>query len=162
MMLVLKHQAIWELVLVILAIYHSNILHTSSDTLPTLMNLHCCMGNSSCHLCKFPQPTTAHILNGCPVALQQGRYTYQHVEVLMCSVMSSFAYTIRKLYGLFMNVQLFSIVCDSSKTIPVPAKCSARIIHVPSLYSKYFVTWTVGSFLVPGLSMYHPCTLSTV
>ena len=29
------------------------------------------------------RPTTAHILNGCPTALQQGRYTYCHDQVLL-------------------------------------------------------------------------------
>ena len=31
----------------------------------------------------------AHILNDCSVALQKGRYTYRHDEVLMCFFLSN-------------------------------------------------------------------------
>ena len=55
----------------------SFILRAASDTLPTPLNLlrwkiQC---GAKCHLCGNTQPTTAHILNGCPIALEQGRYT---------------------------------------------------------------------------------------
>ena len=63
-----------------------SILHASSDTLPTPMNLHQWQNQASsvCRLCKSSRPTIAHILNGCSVALQQGKYTYQHDDILMC------------------------------------------------------------------------------
>jgi len=35
-------------------------------------------------LCGHSQPTTAHILGGCPVALSQGRFTYRHDKILHC------------------------------------------------------------------------------
>ena len=35
-----------------------------------------------CLLRDSSRPTTAHILNGCPVALNQQRYTYRHNQVL--------------------------------------------------------------------------------
>ena len=35
-----------------------------------------------CPLCNSRCPTTLHILNGCPVALNQGRYTWRHDSVL--------------------------------------------------------------------------------
>ena len=34
--------------------------------------------SSSCQHCDCCRPTYAHILSGCPTALQQGRYTYRH------------------------------------------------------------------------------------
>ena len=62
----------------------SFILKAGSDTLPHPMNLRrwkiqC---DSKCLLCKSPRPTTAHILNSCPSALEQGRYTWRHDSVL--------------------------------------------------------------------------------
>ena len=58
----------------------------SSDTLPTEVNLRrwkiqC---NARCILCDSARPTTAHILSGCPVALDQNRYTYWHNLALQC------------------------------------------------------------------------------
>ena len=40
--------------------------------------------NLSCSLCGSTQPTTLHILNGCPEALNQGHYTWRHDSVLSC------------------------------------------------------------------------------
>ena len=62
----------------------SFILRAASDTLPTAVNLQrwniqC---SAKCVLCGSTQPTTAHILGGCPIALAQGRYTYRHDQVL--------------------------------------------------------------------------------
>ena len=37
---------------------------------------------AKCHLCGNTRPTTAHILNGCPIALEQGRYTWRHDCIL--------------------------------------------------------------------------------
>ena len=39
------------------------------------MDLKCC-------LCGFSNPTLKHILNGCSVALKQGRYTWRHDSIL--------------------------------------------------------------------------------
>ena len=39
-----------------------------------------------CALCQAPQPTTNHILTGCPAALDQGRYTWRHDSVLQVLV----------------------------------------------------------------------------
>ena len=62
----------------------SFVLRASSDTLPTEVNLRrwniqC---DAKCDLCDSPRPTTAHVLNGCPIALSQHRYTYRHDLVL--------------------------------------------------------------------------------
>ena len=55
------------------------LLNASIDTLPTAANLKRWKKSSSdlCKLCKRRQ-TTAHILNGCKVALDSGRYTWRH------------------------------------------------------------------------------------
>ena len=62
----------------------SFILRAASDTLPTPLNLRrwkiqC---GAKCPLCGNSRPTVAHILNGCPVAFEQGRYTWRHDCVL--------------------------------------------------------------------------------
>jgi len=66
--------------------HFSFILRAASDTLPTAVNLQrwhiqC---DARCTLCGYPQPTTAHVLGGCPSALTQGRFTYRHNQVLRC------------------------------------------------------------------------------
>ena len=35
-----------------------------------------------CSLCGCTQPTTVHVLGGCPSSLKQGRFTYRHNQVL--------------------------------------------------------------------------------
>ena len=39
-----------------------------------------------CTLCHCTQPTTNHILTGCSIALDQGRYTWRHDSVLQVLV----------------------------------------------------------------------------
>ena len=55
------------------------LLNASIDTLPTAANLKRWKksGSDLCKLCKRKQ-TTEHILNGCKVALDTGRYTWSH------------------------------------------------------------------------------------
>ena len=62
------------------------LLKAGSDTLPTPMNLHRwhLRVSSSCPLCSQHSCTTAHILSGCPKALEDGRYTWRHDSVLLC------------------------------------------------------------------------------
>ena len=80
----------------------SFLLKAGSDTLPTPMNLR--RMNIQCHsrcpLCKAPRPTTAHILNGCHTALQQGRYSWRHDSVLshLSQSLSSLLPSTHKLY----------------------------------------------------------------
>ena len=59
------------------------LLNASLDTLPTAANL-VRWKKSSCDLCKLckRRETTNHVLNGCPVGLDQGRYTYRHNSVI--------------------------------------------------------------------------------
>ena len=63
----------------------SFLLRAASNTLPTPLNLkHWRFRvDGSCPLCTSPSPTTLHILNGCPLALSQGRYTWRHDSVLV-------------------------------------------------------------------------------
>ena len=68
--------------------WHSNratILSTScwfcgSDTLPTPLNLKRwnIQTDSKCSLCGCNLPTVHHILSGCPIALDQSRYSWRH------------------------------------------------------------------------------------
>ena len=64
----------------------SFVLRAASDTLPIAVNLQrwriqC---SAKCSLCGCTQPTTAHVLGGCPSALMQGRFTFRHNQVLYC------------------------------------------------------------------------------
>ena len=62
----------------------SFILRCGSDTLPSPMNLHPwkIKLHSHCPLCKTPQATVNHILNGCKIALEDGRYSWRHDSIL--------------------------------------------------------------------------------
>ena len=42
--------------------------------------------DSCCPFCKAPRPTIAHILNGCHIAPQQGRYRYNGGMTLSCLI----------------------------------------------------------------------------
>ena len=66
----------------------SFILRAASDTLPTSVNLQQwhIHYDVKCSLCSNTCPTTAHVLEGCPVALSQGHFTYKHDQVLHCIV----------------------------------------------------------------------------
>lgn len=62
----------------------SFLLRAGADCLPTPMNL--CRWNyrmsNSCPLCQSSNATTAHILNECLEALNQGRFSWRHDSVL--------------------------------------------------------------------------------
>ena len=62
----------------------SFLLRAGSDTLPTPLNLRRwkLRTEAHCDLCSSTSPITLHILNACPVALNQGRYTWHHDSVL--------------------------------------------------------------------------------
>ena len=59
----------------------SFILRCGFDTLSSPMNLHRwrIQLHSHCPLCKSPQATVNHILNGCPIALEDGRYSWRRM-----------------------------------------------------------------------------------
>ena len=59
------------------------LLNSFTNTLPTQDNLKLWGKNFSdkCHLCKN-RDSTLHCLNGCKIALDQGRYTWRHDNIL--------------------------------------------------------------------------------
>ena len=62
----------------------SFLLRAGSDTLPTPLNLKRwrIRVDANCTLCGALSPTVLHILNVCPIALNQSRYTWRHDSVL--------------------------------------------------------------------------------
>ena len=62
----------------------SFLLRAGSDTLPTPLNLKRwrIRVDAKCTLYGALSPTVLHILNGCPIALNQSRYTWRHDSVL--------------------------------------------------------------------------------
>ena len=64
----------------------SFILRAATDTLPTPLNLARwrIQVDPKCPLCGNPCPTTAHVLNGCQRALEQGRFSWRHDCILAC------------------------------------------------------------------------------
>ena len=58
------------------------LLNSAIDTLPTKVNLKL-WGKRSSDKCRCgKRETLNHILNGCEMALQEGRYTYRHDTIL--------------------------------------------------------------------------------
>ena len=78
----------------------SFILRAASDTLPTPLNLKYRL-DAKCHLCSSNRATTAHILNGCPIAVEQGRYTWRHDSILLKLLkgLKQMLQPVDKLYG---------------------------------------------------------------
>ena len=62
----------------------SFLLRAGADCLPTCHWKY--RVSNSCPLCQSPNATTTHILNGCPKALNQGRFSWRHDSLLNCLV----------------------------------------------------------------------------
>ena len=63
------------------------LLNSTHNVLPTPDNLRRwgkTVVDIKCNLCSYSNPTLKHILNGCSMALKQGRYTWRHDNVLHC------------------------------------------------------------------------------
>ena len=62
----------------------SFLIRAGIDVLPSPANLQRwrIQPDSTCSLCNSRPCTVSHILNGCPTALNQGRYTWRHDSVL--------------------------------------------------------------------------------
>ena len=58
------------------------LLNSAHNGLPTSDNLRRWGKTVVDCLCGFPNPTLKHILNGCSMALKQGRYTWRHDSIL--------------------------------------------------------------------------------
>ena len=84
----------------------SFLLRAASDTLPTAVNLQrwSIQCDAKCLLCDSTRPTTAHVLSGCPAALNQQRYTFRHNHVL--SVLAS------ALTNLFTDAPFVKVYAD--------------------------------------------------
>ena len=97
----------------------SFLLKAGSDTLPTPMNLRRMriQHDSHCPLCKAPRSTTAHILNGCHIALNQGRYTWRHDSVLS-SLFHSLSRLLPPTYKLFADLDGLRAEDNPPATIP--------------------------------------------
>ena len=73
---------VWNRILSGLPAGHlSFILKAGADCIPTPLNLRRWkfQTDPKCPLCSLPLPTSAHILNQCPTALNQGRYTWRMI-----------------------------------------------------------------------------------
>ena len=60
------------------------MLGSTFDTLPSPANVkrwHIAT-ESDCALCSVKGCTTAHVLSGCKIALNKGRYTFRHDSIL--------------------------------------------------------------------------------
>ena len=65
------------------------LINSTHNVLPTPDNLKRwgkTVVDIKCNLCGSPSATLKHILNGCPMALNQGRFTWRHDNVLQCIV----------------------------------------------------------------------------
>ena len=74
----------WNTLLALPQSLISFCINATYDTLPSPSNLHrwSISTEKSCYLCNKTICTTAHVLGGCKVALEQGRFTYRHDSVL--------------------------------------------------------------------------------
>ena len=65
------------------------MINSTHNVLPTPDNLKRwgkTVVDIKCNLCGSAGATLKHILNGCPVALNQGRFTWRHDNILQCLV----------------------------------------------------------------------------
>ena len=72
-----------------------------------------------CSLCDCTQPTTAHVLGGCPSSLKQGYFTYRHDQVLRC-----------------LTVKLTKVISEVGPISDLPGMCasdSPQVTIPPSL-----------------------------
>ena len=98
----------------------SFLIRAGADCLPTPLNLRrwhyrVC---SKCPLCNSPNPTSAHILNGCQEALVQGRYTWRHDSILNC-LLSSVHQEISASVKLYGDIRLWRASDSPPATLPM-------------------------------------------
>ena len=117
---------------VLLAGFHpgqlSFLLRATSDTLPTAINLRrwSVQCNSKCLLCDSSRPTTAHVLNGCPVALNQQRYTYRHNQVI-----SALATMLTNAFADCPSIQVFADLNNDRACEALQATIPTSILITP-------------------------------
>ena len=97
----------------------SFLLRASCDTLPTPMNLARwnIITSTVCTLCHCTQPTTNHILTGCSVALDQGRYTWRRDPVLQVLV-RNFKKDLPPCYKIYADLPGYQASVSPPSTIP--------------------------------------------
>ena len=102
----------------------SFLLKVGSDTLPTPMNLRrmIIQCDSRSPFCKAPRPTTAHILNGFPIGLSQGRYPWRYDSVLS-HIVRSLSRLLHPTYKMLASLDRWRVE-DSSATIPLSTMSS--------------------------------------
>ena len=77
-------------------------------------------------LCRSPHQTSVHILNGCPEALNQGRYTWRHDSVLNCLLLSIRA-NISSAITIFADLPGYRACENPQATIPVDLSVSSAL-----------------------------------
>ena len=127
------------------------LLNASIDTLPTAANLKRWKksGSDLCKLCKRRQ-TTAHILNGCKVALDSGRYTWRH----NC-VVSYILNSVDKKFTMFSIVKCFEVSSKGFLTTENHSTLNTLHRHIrPGISQSQFKnnpTFLAPPYLLPPL-----------
>jgi len=124
------------------------VLRTSSDTLPTLLNLCRWHIQTGATPCLSPCPTSHRVLNGCPVALQQGRYNYHHDAVLSC--------LLAELQACLNNIEIFADLEDKCASDSPPTTIPPAILVSP--YRLNIVVYNVELRTISLLELTCPFT----
>ena len=106
----------------------SFVLRMGKDVLPTPLNLKRWnyRTNPSCTLCSSNQPTSLHILNGCPEALNQGCFKWHHDSVLLC-LLSSLTHQIPACGKMYVDIQSYR--SSDSPPATILLKFSVTMAH---------------------------------
>ena len=102
------------------------MLKAGADCLPTPLNL--CrwriQTDPKCPLCLWPKPTSAHILNGCSTALNQGQYTWRHDSVLQ-AIARSVKAVLNPTQRLYADLPGLRACSNPPATIPINLSTSS-------------------------------------
>ena len=98
----------------------SFMIRAASDTLPTPLNLirWRYRTDPKCPLCRYRFPTTKHILNACPVALSQDRYTWRHDSILK-KLLVFLRQHLKDKGKLFGDLKGFRVMENPPSTVPI-------------------------------------------
>ena len=142
-------------------------LKATFNVLPCPSNLkrwHAISTEPSCTLCHTSPCTTAHILSGCKVALQQDRFVYRHNNVLavLANQLQSFLKTIKPTPPKLNNSVAFVQEGD------LPSKCKSNpsgLLHLANdwildadLHPNYsFPSHIASTARRPDIYIFSPC-----
>ena len=135
----------------------SFLLRASSGTLPTEVNMHRwhIQRDSRCALCDSIRPTTAHVLDGCQVALSQQRYTNRHNQGLFILVSKSTTlFSDCQGVSVFADLQGFRFNDSPPETIPSTVLVTPYRPDVV-IYSKLFIYWHCRAYLPIKINTTH-------